>query len=82
MLKRGLGSASWKLTFEEAEPVLELTDGPNIEGWYHGFCPSHDDKQPSFACKEDEDTGELVVHCFASCSVHEIYDAIRELLRE
>ena len=33
-----------KVSFSDAEAVLELTDGPNSEGWYHGRCLKGDVK--------------------------------------
>ena len=59
-----------------AEILLSKLDkvkrtGPNR---WHASCPAHDDKVPSLSIRET-DTGSILVHCFAGCSVHEIVHA-------
>ena len=59
-----------------AEILLSKLDkvkrtGPNR---WHARCPAHDDKGPSLSIRET-DTGSILVHCFAGCSVHEIVHA-------
>lgn len=42
---------------------------------YQARCPAHDDKGPSLAIRESE-SGAILIHCFAGCSVHEVLGAI------
>ncbi len=37
-------------------------------------CPSHEDKSPSLAIKDDN--GTILVRCFAGCSAYEIVSAV------
>ena len=70
-----------KIMFDDAYDVLDLTNGPNEEGWYHGHCPCayHLDEHPSCAFKEADD-GSLIVYCHTGCKPKDIYDAIRDSL--
>lgn len=42
---------------------------------YQARCPAHNDKGPSLAIRESE-SGAVLVHCFAGCSVHEVLGAV------
>ncbi len=68
------------LTFDEAEAVLDITQGPDRGGWCMALCPAHNDNRPSLAIKEAED-GSLIPHCFAECTTVEVINAIKELLK-
>ena len=76
-MPRGISRAGL-LTFEEAEPALDIVS-EGSGGWMSAHCPAHDDNRPSLGVKEDDD-GTLVVYCRAGCSVGEVIAAIRELL--
>ncbi len=41
---------------------------------YIACCPSHKDKSPSLAIRDDN--GKILLHCFAGCSTHEIVSSI------
>jgi hypothetical protein len=43
-------------------------------GW-RSRCPAHDSKSASLAITET-DTGSILVHCFAGCSVHDVLAAV------
>jgi len=45
------------------------------EGKWLAACPAHNDKSPSLAIKE-ADNGNILIHCFAGCSVQEIVESI------
>lgn len=38
-------------------------------------CPAHNDDKPSLAVREVE-TGQILIHCFAGCSVDQILDSL------
>jgi hypothetical protein len=43
-------------------------------GEWVACCPAHDDKTPSLAVKEADDT-RILVYCYAGCSFEEVCDA-------
>jgi hypothetical protein len=43
-------------------------------GQYIASCPSHRDKSPSLAIRDDN--GKILLRCFAGCSAHEIVNAV------
>ncbi len=43
-------------------------------GWM-AKCPAHDDRTPSLSVAKGKD-GQLLLHCFAGCSLAEVLDAI------
>ncbi len=43
-------------------------------GQYIACCPSHEDKNPSLAIRNDN--GKILLRCFAGCSAHEIVSAV------
>ena len=43
-------------------------------GKYIACCPSHNDKNPSLAIREDN--GKILLHCFAGCSAYKIVSAV------
>jgi hypothetical protein len=45
------------------------------EGRYLARCPAHQDKSPSLSVRE-LDSGVVLLHCFASCSVEEVLRAV------
>ena len=47
-------------------------------GGYMGCCPAHNDKNPSLAIDEDNDS--LLIKCFAGCS-QEFLDGVKDALR-
>ncbi|NOR71252.1 MAG: DNA primase [Methylomarinum sp.] len=51
------------------------------EGKWLAPCPAHNDKSPSLAIKE-ADNGNILIHCFAGCSVHEIVESINLTLAD
>lgn len=52
---------------------LDKVKGRN--GNYVACCPAHGDKNPSMTIKETE-SGTILIHCFAGCSVDEITGAV------
>lgn len=40
------------------------------------FCPSHDDRKGRSLAVSEGREGQILIHCFAGCSVHEITGAI------
>jgi DNA primase len=66
------------LSFDEAESAIEIVRAGS-NGWYLARCPAHYDERASLSVKEG-DKGELVVFCFAGCSVQEIIKKIKESL--
>ena len=44
-------------------------------GKYLSRCPSHDDRSPSLAIKEEGD-GRILLHCFAGCETENVLAAI------
>lgn len=40
------------------------------------FCPSHDDRKVRSLAVSIRREGQVLMHCFAGCSIHEITDAI------
>lgn len=47
----------------------------NGQGRWLACCPAHSDKTASLSVRETE-TGSVLLHCFAGCSVHEVLSAI------
>lgn len=43
---------------------------------YSARCPAHTDKSPSLSIRETEE-GNILLHCFAGCTAHEICSALR-----
>lgn len=43
-------------------------------GQYIAQCPSHPDKSPSLAIRDDN--GKILLRCFAGCSAHEIVSSV------
>ena len=39
-------------------------------------CPCHDDEHPSLYIKEDEETGNILLHCMARCKTEDIVKAL------
>lgn len=59
-----------------AETLLSRLDGvrrTRQDAWM-ALCPSHPDKRASLSVRE-LDNGQILVHCFAGCSVEEVLDA-------
>lgn len=60
-----------------ADKLLAQLDGVHQSG--HGRwsakCPSHKDRTASLSVRELDD-GQVLVHCFAGCSVHDVLGAI------
>ena len=59
------------------DKVLARLEGvkKNGHGRYLARCPAHKDRSPSLSVKET-DTGLILVHCFAGCSVDDVIGAI------
>ena len=60
-----------------ADLLLSKLDGVKRTGqdrWL-ARCPAHGDKRASLSIRE-VDTGAILVHCFAGCSVHEVVGAV------
>ncbi len=57
--------------------ILSRLDGVKQTGPYKWLarCPAHEDRSPSLSIKETE-TGSVLVHCFAGCSVNGVVAAI------
>ena len=51
-----------------------LNGGPSGNSW-SCKCPAHDDKSPSLSIKETAE-GNILIHCFALCSVGDIVAAV------
>jgi hypothetical protein len=47
------------------------------DGWWPAFCPCHDDKSPSFAVKDRDDGGGVLVECFAGCKRDDLVAELR-----
>ena len=61
-----------------ADILLARLDGVRRTGpgrWL-AKCPTHADRSPSLAVRECDDA-RVLVHCFASCDVESILDAVR-----
>lgn len=43
-------------------------------GNYIACCPSHNDKNPSLAIRDDE--GKILLRCFSGCSAYEVVSAV------
>lgn len=59
------------------DELLSRLDGVRRTGkdrWM-SRCPAHGDKGPSLSIRELDD-GRVLLHCFASCSVHEVLSAV------
>ena len=48
---------------------------PTGQGRWIATCPAHEDRSPSLSIRELDD-GRVLVHCFASCEVQSVLDAI------
>lgn len=57
--------------------VLNALTNPKPSGQNKWLCkcPSHNDKSPSLAIKEESD-GRVLLYCFAGCSTQEIVESI------
>jgi hypothetical protein len=51
---------------------LEKVRGKN--GSFTACCPSHKDKSPSLAIRQDGER--ILLHCFAGCSAHEVVESV------
>ena len=59
-----------------ADKLISLLDGVTETGrdrWI-ACCPSHEDRSPSLAIREAEDS--LLIYCHAGCSSYEIVSAV------
>jgi DNA primase len=53
------------------EEIISLTNAKETSaGQYQGHCPSHDDRRPSLAIKEDGDG--VTLYCHAGCDYKDI----------
>ena len=59
------------------ETLIDRLDGVKETGYgkYLSRCPSHDDRSPSLAIKEEGD-GHILLHCFAGCETENVLAAI------
>ena len=59
------------------ETLIDRLDGVKETGHgkYLSRCPSHDDRSPSLAIKEEGD-GRILLHCFAGCETENVLAAI------
>ncbi len=59
------------------ETLIDRLDGVKETGYgkYLSRCPSHDDRSPSLAIKEEGD-GRILLHCFAGCETEDVLSAI------
>ena len=59
------------------ETLIDRLDGVKEtgRGKYLSRCPSHDDRSPSLAIKEEGD-GHILLHCFAGCETENVLAAI------
>ena len=59
------------------ETVISRLDGVRDTGpgRYLSRCPSHDDRSPSLAIKEEDD-GRILLHCFAGCETENVLASI------
>jgi len=59
------------------ETLIDRLDGVRETGHgkYLSRCPSHDDRSPSLAIKEESD-GRILLHCFAGCETENVLAAI------
>ena len=59
------------------ETLIDRLDGVKETGYgkYLSRCPSHDDRSPSLAIKEEGD-GRILLHCFAGCETENVLAAI------
>jgi len=59
------------------ETLISRLDGVKETGAgkYVARCPAHDDRSPSLAIKDCGD-GRILLHCFASCDVESVLDAL------
>lgn len=63
------------------DPLTEITSRLNgvlkrHNGGYLAFCPSHDDKRGRSLAIGTGRQGQVLLKCFAGCSIHEITSAI------
>ncbi len=63
------------------DPLLEVTSRLNgvikrHNGGMLAFCPSHDDRKGRSLAVSLGRQGQVLLHCFAGCSIHEITSAI------
>lgn len=59
-----------------ADKLLSQLDGvrQSGQGRWSAKCPSHNDRTASLSVRELND-GQVLVHCFAGCSVHDVLSA-------
>ena len=57
--------------------LLSLLDGVKRTGQdrWQARCPAHGDRHASLSVRE-ADSGAVLVHCFAGCTVHEVVSAV------
>ena len=53
-----------------AEGIARALGGAQrgTDGWWQARCPCHKDESPSFAVKNRDDGGGVLVECFAGCT--------------
>ena len=70
-----------RTNFSTHDPLNEVTSRLNgvikrHNGGILAFCPSHDDRKGRSLAVNTGREGQVLVHCFAGCSIHEITQAI------
>ena len=61
-----------KKIFNELDSPKQLP----FDGQFVAKCPCHDDRHPSLYIKEDEETGNILLHCMVGCKTEEIVKAL------
>jgi hypothetical protein len=63
--------------YSPIDTLLSLLEGVKRtgNGTWLARCPAHPDKSPSLSLS-DTDSGTVLVHCFAGCTVHEVVSAV------
>jgi hypothetical protein len=63
------------VTFQDALRKTRAVRGPGKS--YKGYCPAHNDRNPSLSLKEGRD-GKLLLKCFAGCDFKSIMARLRD----
>lgn len=59
--------------------IINELDSPQqlpFDGQFIAKCPCHDDRHPSLYIKEDEETGNILLHCMAGCKTEDIVKSL------
>lgn len=63
-----------------AEELATLLRAKKRHGYWHGYCPAHEDRSPSLSIREED--GRVFLRCFAGCDIEDILKVLNLSFRD